>query len=67
MAPTKDRNDYRSMDTAALCEETRYARNPNWEELAIALAERLEQKQRRLQDYHYDLRAERNDYVEGAN
>jgi hypothetical protein len=63
---TKDRNDYRSMSTAELCEETRYAVNPDWMELAIALAERLAAKQQTIQNYHYDVRAERSDY-EGAN
>jgi hypothetical protein len=38
----KDRNDYRSMDTRQLQEETRYAVSPDWQELAIALAERLD-------------------------
>lgn len=63
---TKDRNDYRSMSTADLCEQVRYAINPNWEELAIALAERLAAKQQTIQNYRYALRAERADY-EGAN
>ena len=58
----KDRNDYRSMDSKQLCEETRYAVSPNWEELAIALAERLQTKQQTIQNYHYDLRAERIGY-----
>jgi hypothetical protein len=39
---TKDRNDYRSMDTRQLQEETRYAVSLDWQELAIALAERLD-------------------------
>jgi hypothetical protein len=47
----KDRNDYRCMSTKQLCEQARYAVNPNWQELAIALTERLE-------DYHYDVRAD---------
>lgn len=42
MAPTRDRNDYRSMDTRQLQEEIRYAVSPDWQELAIALAERLD-------------------------
>lgn len=63
---TKDRNDYRSMSTADLCEQVRYAINPNWEELAIALAERLAAKHETIENYRYDLRAERADY-EGAN
>lgn len=38
----KDRNDYRSMDTRALQEETLRGINVDWQELAIALAERLD-------------------------
>jgi hypothetical protein len=63
---TKDRNDYRSMSTYDLCEEVCYAINPNWEELAIALAERLTAKHEIIETYRYNLRAERADY-EGAN
>lgn len=38
----KDRNDYRSMATKELQEEVLRGINPDWQELAIALAERLD-------------------------
>jgi hypothetical protein len=38
----KDRNYYRSLPTSALREETRYRTNIDWEELAVALIERLD-------------------------
>jgi hypothetical protein len=63
---TKDRDYYRCMSTVRLIEETRYAIDPDWQELAIALAERLEEKSEELTGCHYDMRAERSDY-EGAN
>lgn len=47
---TKDRNDYRSMDTRQLQEETRYGTTVNWQELAIALAERLDTIRREVYD-----------------
>lgn len=59
---TKDRDYYRSMSTADLCEQVSYAINPDWQELAIALAERLAAKNQQLTDYRYDLRAERSEY-----
>jgi hypothetical protein len=40
--PKKDRNDYRSMSTRQLQDEIHYAVNPDWQELAIVLAERLD-------------------------
>lgn len=46
----KDRNDYRSMDTKELQEEVRYAVNPDWKELAIALTERLDTIRREVYD-----------------
>lgn len=55
----KDRTDYRSMPTSELIEESVY--NPNIE-LCIALGERLADKQRKLEGYHYDLEAERHGY-----
>ena len=55
----KDRSDYRSMSTSELIEEARYAPNI---ELCIALGERLEDKQRKLEGYRYDMAAERHDY-----
>lgn len=56
----KDRTDYRAMSTQELIEEATYAIGPQWKELAIALAERLEKKQRKLEGYHYDMAAERH-------
>lgn len=38
----KDRNDYRCMYTKQLQEEVCYGINVDWQELAIALAERLD-------------------------
>lgn len=38
----KDRNYYRSMDIRALQDEVKYSINPDWQELAIVLAERLD-------------------------
>lgn len=38
----KQRDDYRCMSTSELIEEVRRAHNPDWQELAIALAERLD-------------------------
>ena len=55
----KDRCDYRAMSTSELIEEAKYAPNI---ELCIALGERLEKKQRKLENYHYDMEAERADY-----
>lgn len=57
---TRDRNDYRAMPTTELIEETRYATNPNWQELAIALAERLDEHQLKLDGYRYDITSERH-------
>lgn len=58
----KDRTDYRSMSTQELIDETKYAIGPQWKELAIALAERLEKKQRQLEGQHYDYEADRYGY-----
>jgi hypothetical protein len=58
----KDRNDYRAMSTSELIEETKYAIGPQWRELATALAERLEDKQRKLDGYRYDMAAERSEW-----
>lgn len=38
----KDRNDYRTMSVLALQEEVLRGINPDWQELAIVLAERLD-------------------------
>lgn len=42
----KDRCDYRAMSTSQLIEEANYAIGVEWRELATALAERLEKKER---------------------
>ena len=53
----KDRTDYRAMSTQELIEEAKYCPNI---ELCIALGERLEDKQRKLEGYRYDVAAERH-------
>jgi hypothetical protein len=58
----KDRSDYRAMSTQELIEEAKYAIGPQWKELAVALAERLEDKQRKLDGYRYDMAAERSEW-----
>lgn len=45
MTPSKDRSDYRAMGNRELIEEAKQAIRPNWQELAIALAERLEKEE----------------------
>lgn len=55
----KDRCYYRALSTSELIEEAKY--NPNIE-LCIALGERLQDKQRKLEGYHYDMSAERYDH-----
>jgi len=40
--PKKDRDHYRCQTTTALQEEVRYGVNVDWQELAIALAERVD-------------------------
>lgn len=40
----KDRNDYRAMSSHDLIQEAHYGININWQELAIALSERLEDR-----------------------
>ncbi len=47
---TKDRAYYRCLSTAELQEEVRYAVSPDWMELAIALAERLDTIRREVYD-----------------
>jgi hypothetical protein len=46
----KNRNDYRSMDTKQLQDEVRYAINVDWQELAIALSERVDDIRRETLD-----------------
>lgn len=47
----KDRNYYRAMTNGELIEETRRGVHVSWEELAVVLAERVEDNER---DYSYD-------------
>ena len=46
----KDRNDYRLMTAKELQEEVHYGINVNWQELAIAMAERLDTIRREVYD-----------------
>ena len=50
MTHTKDRDYYRGLETKELQHEVKYAINPDWHELAIALAERLETVRREVYD-----------------
>lgn len=43
----KDRNYYRSMENNELLQEVKYATNADWQELALVLAERLQQEERK--------------------
>lgn len=52
---THDRDYYRAQPTAALLDATTYEINPNWQELAIALAERLRKKCDELDGVKSDL------------
>lgn len=58
----KNREDYRSMSTRELLEAVTYEVNPDWREMAIALAERLRNKNSELQDYRYATTADREGY-----
>ena len=55
----KDRTDYRAMSNQELIEEAKYTPNI---ELCIALGERLQDMQRKLEAYRYDYEAERSGY-----
>ena len=44
---SKSRDDYRCMGTKALQEEVKYAINPDWREVAIALSERIDEIRRK--------------------
>lgn len=48
--PKKDRDHYRCQTTIALKEEVRYGINVDWHELAIAMAERLDDIRRETLD-----------------
>ena len=49
----KDRTDYRAMSTSDLIQEVHYGLNTNWQELAIALSERLEDHHMRSYEEDY--------------
>ena len=51
---TRDRNYYRHMTNRELVETARCGVNLDWQELAIVLAERVDDLKRRLDDGHYD-------------
>lgn len=55
MSTARDRNDYRSLSTSALLEEVTYAIRPNWRELAIALAERLQEREKEFETFKWEL------------
>ena len=61
---TKDRDYYRALPTRELLEEVKFAivEKVDWQELAIALAERLHNKNNELQDYRYNEKADREGY-----
>lgn len=59
MIGAKDRCDYRTYSDKGLIEEAKYTPNT---ELCIVLAERLEKIMRKVDDYRYDVDAERHDY-----
>ena len=61
---TKDRDYYRALPTRELLEEVKFAivEKVDWQELAIALAERLHKKNYELQDYRYNEKADREGY-----
>lgn len=49
----RDRDHYRGLQTTELLDEVKYALDPDWQELAIVLAERIV-TMRREYDYDYD-------------
>ena len=58
--PNHDRTDYRALPIDALREAVHYGIHVNWKELAIALGERLDEYQSRVEDMRYDMEAERS-------
>ena len=54
--PTQDRDCYASLDTYEMLEAVRYAvpDRINWQEMCMALADRLRKTQRELEGVHYD-------------
>jgi hypothetical protein len=55
---TRDRSYYRHMTNRELVETARCGVNLDWQELAIVLAERVDDLKRRLDDGHYDAVAD---------
>jgi hypothetical protein len=55
---TRDRSYYRHMTNRELVETARCGVSPDWQELAIVLAERVDDLKRRLDDGHYDAVAD---------
>ena len=55
---TKDRDYYRSQEIKDLLDEVKYAINPDWQELAIVLAERLKEAEWEVKEARYN----RGDY-----
>jgi hypothetical protein len=55
---TRDRSYYRHMTNKELVETARCGVNLDWQELAIVLAERVDDLKRRLDDGHYDAIAD---------
>jgi hypothetical protein len=51
---TRDRSYYRDMTNKELVETARCGVSPDWQELAIVLAERVDSLKRRLDNNHYD-------------
>lgn len=47
----KDRGDYAALTTTELLEAVKYDINPNWHELALALADRLSLAEREYRSY----------------
>ena len=48
---TKDRGDYAALTTTELLEAVKYDINPDWHELALALADRLSLAEREYRSY----------------
>lgn len=62
--PTQDRDYYRSMSTKELLDAVRYAipDRINWQEMCVALSERLYEAHRAIEDGYYDEIARREGY-----
>ena len=57
-----DRDYYRAQPSRALVEEAGFCINVDWKELAIALAERLQDTHEKLEAMRYDVMSERHNY-----